>query len=343
MIATPPPPLLEVEGLRTHFATPDGVVKSVDGASFSVPRRQTVCIVGESGSGKSITARSIMGLVRKPGRVVGGRMTFYRRDGSSVDLATLAPDCEAYRAIRGREIGMVFQEPMSALSPVHTIGSQLEEGIRLHLGLGGRAARERAVETLDKVGFPNARARLSSYPFQLSGGLRQRVCIAMALACEPSLLIADEPTTALDVTTQANILELLLRLQAELGMAVVFITHDVGVVAEIADRVVVMYLGQVMESGTAADVLRRPRHPYTRGLLRCVADIDGDSALNAIPGIVPHPLARPRGCAFSTRCVESLGVLCETEGPALTTPPGGGAVRCHLWSEAGRRMEMADG
>jgi peptide/nickel transport system ATP-binding protein len=332
MSAPMPAPLLEVDDLRTHFTTPGGVVKSVDGVSFSVAHQQTVCIVGESGSGKSITARSIMGLVRRPGRIVGGSMVFRRRDGSTVDLATLPADSAGFRAIRGREIGMIFQEPMSSLSPVHTIGSQMEEGIRLHLKLGAKAARERAVEALEKVGFPAARQRLDTYPFQLSGGLRQRVCIAMALACEPALLIADEPTTALDVTTQANILELLMALQQEFGMAIVFITHDLGVVAEVADRVVVMYLGQVMESGPAAEILRNPRHPYTRGLLRCVADIEGDGALRAIPGIVPHPLARPSGCAFNTRCEEAIAGLCEVANPELIRAGEGAAVRCHLWS-----------
>ena len=325
-------PLLEVDNLRTHFTTPGGIVRSVDGVGFTVGHRETVCIVGESGSGKSITARSIMGLVRRPGQVVGGRMNFRLRDGSTVDLAAIPPDSATYRAIRGREIGMIFQEPMSALSPVHTIGSQIEEGIRLHLGLGARAARERAVDALEKVGFPGARQRLNTYPFQLSGGLRQRVCIAMALACEPSLLIADEPTTALDVTTQANILELLLRLQGELGMAIVFITHDLGVVAEIADCVVVMYLGQVMEAGPASGILGHPRHPYTRGLLRCVADIEGDGLLRAIPGIVPHPLARPPGCPFSTRCEEMISGLCDTTAPDLLALDNESRVRCHLWS-----------
>jgi oligopeptide/dipeptide ABC transporter ATP-binding protein len=188
------------------------------------------------------------------------------------------------------------------------------------------------MEALEKVGFPGARERLHAYPFQLSGGLRQRVCIAMALACEPTLLIADEPTTALDVTTQANILELLMSLQQEFGMAIVFITHDLSVVAEIAYRVVVMYLGEVMESGPAAEVLRRPRHPYTRGLLRCVADIEGDGVLRAIPGIVPHPLRRPRGCPFHTRCEESIAGVCEVQTPDLVTLGGEVAVRCHLWS-----------
>jgi peptide/nickel transport system ATP-binding protein len=323
-------PLLRVDDLKTHFETSGGTVKSVDGVSFTVEDGQTVCIVGESGSGKSITARSIMGLVRPPGRVMGGRMDFRRRDGSTVDLATLPPTSAAYRDIRGREIGMIFQEPMSALSPVHSIGSQLEEGIRLHLGLGNRAARDRAVDALEKVGFPGARDRLGTYPFQLSGGLRQRVCIAMALACEPSLLIADEPTTALDVTTQANILELLMRLQAEFRMAIVFITHDLGVVAEIADRVVVMYLGQVVEAGPAPTVLRRPSHPYTRGLLRCVADIEGDGALRAIRGIVPHPLARPQGCPFNTRCDEAVAGVCDRLAPDLVDHDGDVAVRCHL-------------
>ncbi len=333
--------LLSVDDLRVHFTTPSGLVRAVDGASFDVRRGETLCIVGESGSGKSITARSIMGLVRPPGRIAGGAMLFERREGERIDLARLDPQSRVYRSVRGREIGMIFQEPMSALSPVHTIGSQIAEGIRLHLGLSESAARDRTAEMLDKVGFPSARQRLDTYPFQLSGGLRQRVCIAMALACEPALLIADEPTTALDVTTQANILELLLSLQQEFGMAIIFITHDLGVVAEIADRVVVMYLGTVMEQGSAAAVLRRARHPYTHGLLRCIADIEGDGELRAIPGIVPHPLDRPSGCPFQTRCTEKIGEVCSTRAPELIEA-GDALVRCHRWAAEFHATEVAD-
>ena len=325
--------LLSVQDLRTHFRTPDGVVKSVDGVSFNVPENRTVCIVGESGSGKSITARSVLGIIQKPGRIVSGAMNFRRKDGSVVDLAALDPKGRAYRSIRGGEIGMIFQEPMSALSPVHTIGSQIAEACILHLGLSRKAARERAAEVLDRVGFPSARARLDTYPFQLSGGMRQRVCIAMALAAEPSLLIADEPTTALDVTTQANILELLAELQSELGMALLFITHDLGVVAEIADEIVVMYLGNVIEGGAADMVLSEPHHPYTRGLLACVPDLAEGGHLAAIPGMVPHPLKRPAGCPFNPRCEQRIAGVCEVEYPRTRVMESGLGVACHLWSD----------
>jgi peptide/nickel transport system ATP-binding protein len=333
-------PLLSVQGLCTHFRTPDGVVKAVDGASFEVAAGKTLCVVGESGSGKSITARSILGIIQKPGSVVAGTMRFRRKDGSVVDLAGLAPKGATYRSIRGGEIGMIFQEPMSALSPVHTIGSQIIENVRLHLGLAGRAARAHAAAILDRVGLPDATRQLDSYPFQLSGGMRQRVCIAMALACQPTLLIADEPTTALDVTTQATIIDLLRELQASLGMALMFITHDLGVVAEIADRVVVMYLGRVVERGTAEAIFTAPKHPYTRGLLRCVPDLSPDGRLEAIPGIVPHPLNRPPGCPFNPRCRERIAGLCERIAPAERGFADGSSVECHLWDEA--RAETAE-
>ncbi|WP_205648568.1 ABC transporter ATP-binding protein [Acuticoccus kandeliae] len=328
-------PVLSVANLRTHFGTRQGVVKAVDGVSFDIAPAETVCVVGESGSGKSITARSIMGILQKPGRVVGGSMLFRTKAGETVDLATLPPKGRAYRAIRGGEIGMVFQEPMTALSPVHTIGSQIAEAATIHMGLSRRAARERAAEVLDRVGFPNARARLDAYPFQLSGGMRQRVAIAMALACEPSLLIADEPTTALDVTTQAVILELLAELTATLRMALLFITHDLGVVAEIADDVVVMYLGEVAERGPADTIFATPRHPYTQGLMRCIPETGRKGLLETIPGIVPHPLARPAGCPFNTRCPSRIAGVCERIEPVPTRFPDGATVSCHLYGEGG--------
>jgi len=332
-----PAPVLALEDLRTHFATREGVVKAVDGVSFSIRPGETLCVVGESGSGKSITARSIMGILQKPGKVVGGRMTFRRKGGALVDLARLAPKGLTYRRIRGGEIGMVFQEPMSSLSPVHTIGSQIAEVAKIHMGLSRRAALDRAAEVLDSVGFPSARERLGAYSFQLSGGMRQRVAIAMALACEPSLLIADEPTTALDVTTQATILDLLRNLTETRGMALLFITHDLGVVAEIADSVVVMYLGEVAERGPVENVLDRARHPYTEGLIRCIPDASSRGEMATIPGIVPHPLARPPGCPFNTRCTAALPGVCDREAAPVTSFTDGSAVACHLWSTRGRR------
>ena len=332
------PPILQVDDLRTHFPSREGVVKAVDGVSFSIGAGETLCVVGESGSGKSITARSIMGILARPGRIAGGRILFRKKDGAVVDLAALPPKGPAFRAIRGSEIAMVFQEPMSALSPVHTIGRQIAESAEIHMGLSRRAAMDRAAEVLDRVGFPNARGRLDSYAFQLSGGMRQRVAIAMALTCEPSLLIADEPTTALDVTTQAVILDLLAELSDTLNMALLFITHDLGVVAEIADSLVVMYLGEVAERGPADTVFAEPRHPYTRGLMRCIPEVGRAGLMETIPGIVPHPLDRPVGCPFNTRCPDGIAGVCDRLAPPLTDFPDGGAVACHLYGEsAGRR------
>ncbi len=329
-------PILQVENLKTHFASREGVVKAVDGVSFAIGAGETLCVVGESGSGKSITARSIMGILQKPGRIAAGQILFRKKDGAVVDLAALAPKGPEFRAIRGSEIAMVFQEPMSALSPVHTIGSQIAESAEIHMGLSRRAAMDRAAEVLDRVGFPNARQRLDAYAFQLSGGMRQRVAIAMALTCEPSLLIADEPTTALDVTTQAVILDLLADLSDTLDMALLFITHDLGVVAQIADSVVVMYLGEVAERGPADTLFAAPRHPYTRGLMRCIPEVGRAGTMETIPGIVPHPLNRPAGCPFNTRCPEAIAGLCDVAEPPLTSFAGDGAVACHLYGEYAR-------
>ncbi|HZY68277.1 MAG TPA: ABC transporter ATP-binding protein [Devosia sp.] len=327
-------PLLTVESLETRFTTEEGLVRAVNGASFTIAEGETVCIVGESGSGKSITARSLLRLLARNGRIVGGNIRFQARDGSSVDITTLDPKGRQMRSIRGGEIAMIFQEPMSALSPVHTIGEQVAEGARLHLGMNKTDAYEEAVRVLDRVGIPRPRDRMSAYPFQLSGGMRQRVCIAMALACRPRLLIADEPTTALDVTTQATILDLLKDLQAEQGMAMLFITHDLGVVSEIADRIVVMYLGEVMEQGPARDVLERPTHPYTQGLLECLPALGWDSGerLNSIPGLVPHPQRRPVGCVFNPRCGKRIGAVCETVHPTLFPAGATQVAACHLWA-----------
>ncbi|HVX44929.1 MAG TPA: ABC transporter ATP-binding protein, partial [Mycobacteriales bacterium] len=242
-------PVLQVRGLKTHFELTEGRVRAVDGVDLSIDPGETLCVVGESGCGKSVTARSILQLVEPPGRIVAGEI-----DYNGTDIAALNPKSQAIRAIRGKEIGMIFQEPMSALSPVHTIGKQITESIRLHERIGKAEARERAIEELRLVGIPRPEERIDAYTFQLSGGMRQRAMIAMALACRPKLLIADEPTTALDVTTQAQILQLLRRLQQQLGMAIMFITHDLGVVAEIADRVAVMYLGMVAEQSTVDDL-----------------------------------------------------------------------------------------
>jgi peptide/nickel transport system ATP-binding protein len=266
--------VLDVRDLVTHFATRTGVVKAVDGVSFAVRRGKTLCVVGESGSGKSVTARSILQIVDAPGRIVSGSMVLHRPDGSSVDLAQLHPRSKEIRAVRGAEIAMIFQEPMSSLSPVHTVGDQIMEVLRLHLGMDKVAARARTVELLKQVEIPNPDRAIDRYTFEFSGGMRQRVMIAMSLACNPSMLIADEPTTALDVTTQAEILDLIKRLQTKFGMAVLFITHDMGVVAEIADEVLVMYHGKVMESGPVEQIFHAPKDEYTRMLIGSVLRLE---------------------------------------------------------------------
>jgi len=273
------PLVLEVRDLVTHFPVRNGVVKAVDGVSFSLRRGQTLCIVGESGSGKSVTARSILQIVDAPGRIVSGAMILHRPDGTSIDLAKLDPRGKAIRAVRGAEIAMIFQEPMSSLSPVHTVGDQIMEVLQLHLAMSKRQARARCIELLKQVEIPNAERAIDRYTFEFSGGMRQRVMIAMALACNPMLLIADEPTTALDVTTQAEILDLMRRLQREHGMAVMFITHDMGVVAEIADEVIVMHHGKVKESGPVDQIFYSPQDDYTKMLIGSVLKLENKAEI----------------------------------------------------------------
>ncbi|SDS58539.1 peptide/nickel transport system ATP-binding protein [Jiangella sp. DSM 45060] len=334
--------LLDVQGLKTHFATDDGVVRAVDGVDLSLARGRTTCLVGESGCGKSITARSILQLVDPPGRITAGHVWWHGDPGAAepADLAALDPRGERMRSMRGADISMIFQEPMAAMSPMYTVGEQLVEAIQLHLPLSRREATEKAVHLLGRVGIPRPEQRMHAYSFQLSGGMCQRVMIAMALACEPSLLIADEPTTALDVTTQARILDLLAELQADTGMAMLFITHDLGVVAEIADDVAVMYLGQVVEEGSVTEVFDHPRHPYTQALIASVPRLGSrggrTSRLAAIEGIVPHPLLRPAGCSFHPRCHAPVGDACEELTPELHEVDGGPAARCHWYDDAVR-------
>ena len=301
-------PILSVRDLHTHFFADEGVVRAVDGTSFDLFAGRTLGIVGESGCGKSVTARSILRIVERPGRIVSGEILLRRADGSSVDLVTLAADGADMRAIRGGEIGLVFQEPMSSLSAFHTVGNQIIEAIRLHTTLSKRAARARAIELLAMVGIPRPAQRIDAYSFELSGGLRQRVMIALALAAEPRILIADEPTTALDVTTQAQILDLIRRLQQERGLAVILITHDMGVIAEMADDVVVMYLGHEVENGPVDAIFHAPRHPYTRALLRSIPSVLAEprARLATIAGSIPHPYARPAGCPFHPRCPDFI-------------------------------------
>jgi peptide/nickel transport system ATP-binding protein len=324
--------LLEIENLQTHFLTPDGVNRAVDGVSFAVERGETVAIVGESGCGKSVTANSIMRLVPQPPGKIAGQIRF---DGT--DLLAL-PE-RAMRNIRGNHISMVFQEPMTSLNPVLTVGGQIAETLRLHQRLGRAAVQERAVEMLNLVGIAEPRRRAGEYPHQLSGGMRQRVMIAIALACNPKLLIADEPTTALDVTIQAQILDLMADLKNRVGAAIIVITHDLGVVAEIAERVIVMYAGRKVEEARVADLFRAPRHPYTQGLLAAVPKLGSslagaESKLAEIPGVVPSLKKRIAGCVFASRCALARDV-CRQVAPALEEKATGHFVACHLAPRAG--------
>ncbi|MFQ5507708.1 MAG: ABC transporter ATP-binding protein [Leptospirillia bacterium] len=318
-------PLLDVRGLTTTFATPEGRVAAVDGVDFAVDRAEVLGIVGESGCGKSVTALSVLRLVPDPpGRISGGRILF---DGT--DLMTLPES--AMRKVRGNRISMIFQEPMTALNPVFTVASQIGEGLSLHMGLGKKEARERAIELLASVGIPSPHLRVDEYPHQLSGGMRQRVMIAMAIACEPDLLFADEPTTALDVTIQAQILELLSDLKGRIGMGMVMISHDLGVIAEVADRVSIMYAGRVVEEATTVDLFKEPSHPYTRGLLASLPRFGegGGARLAAIPGSVPALTELPAGCKFQPRCADAHPA-CDGPEPPLVRVGEGHRVRCYL-------------
>ena len=329
-------PILEVRDLRTYFFPEEGTVRAVDGAHLDVYPRRTLGIVGESGCGKSVTARSILRIVERPGRIVSGSIILRRDDGDAgVDLATLPPNGREMRRIRGEDIALVFQEPMTSFSPVHTIGSQIVETVRLHQGVSKRQARERAVEALRLVGVPSPERRVDEYAFQLSGGLRQRAMIALALACGPRILIADEPTTALDVTTQAQILALLADLQRREGMAIILITHNLGVVAEMCDEVAVMYLGRVVEQGPVDAIFHDPKHPYTRALLRSMPSIEARvrSRLPVIEGSIPHPYNRPSGCPFYPRCSEFMPGRCDQIEPPSLPVGEGHDTACLLYGE----------
>jgi peptide/nickel transport system ATP-binding protein len=318
--------LLEVENLQTHFRTPDGVNRAVDGVSFHVDEGETLAIVGESGCGKSVTANSILRLVPEPPGRIAGKIRF-----QGTDLLKLSD--RAMRAIRGNDISMIFQEPMTSLNPVLTVGRQLGETLRLHQGLDKRAAEGRAIAMLVLVGIPEPRRRVREYPHQMSGGMRQRVMIAMALACNPKLLIADEPTTALDVTIQAQILDLMADLKRKVGAAIVLITHDLGVVAEVAERVMVMYAGRKVEEASVKQLFRSPRHPYTQGLLGAVPKLGSsltgtDTKLAEIPGQVPSLKERIPGCVFASRCALATEI-CRQLAPALEAKAPGHVAACH--------------
>ena len=319
--------LLEVTDLHTHFFTPRGVARAVDGVSFELDAGRTLGLVGESGCGKSVTSLSVMRLVAPPGRIVSGSVTFDGRE-----LLALSED--EMREIRGKDIAMIFQDPMTSLNPVFTVGDQIAEAVRLHERVDRHGAWQRAVEMLDLVAIPDPKRRARNYPYEMSGGMRQRVMIAMALSCSPKLLIADEPTTALDVTIQAQILELLARLQSEMHLALLLITHDLGVVAEVCDAVAVMYGGQIVEQGSARQIFKEPSHPYTRGLLRSVPKLrrageTGAERLETIEGVVPSLFDLPPGCRFAPRCPYRAPICDEGQIPFYTTGPGHEA-RCTL-------------
>lgn len=327
--------LVEVTNLKTYFYTDEGVVKSVDGVTFHIQKGETLAVVGESGSGKSVTSLSIMRLIPSPpGKIVDGTVIFRGRDGVAKDLTKLSEP--EMRKIRGNEVSMIFQEPMTSLNPVYTVGDQIAEAVVLHQGKSKKEAMEVAITMLELVGIPEPRRRVTNYPHQMSGGMRQRVMIAMALSCNPALLIADEPTTALDVTIQAQILDLMRKLQREIGMSILFITHNLGVVAEMADRVVVMYGGRVVEEGDVVEIFKHPKHPYTMGLLHSIPRVDHGKSeqgrLEAIPGNVPNPLYLPSGCAFHPRCKFAVDA-CKEAIPALEDTGNGHMSRCIRWKE----------
>lgn len=332
-----PRPLLEVKNLHTHFFTGEGVVKAVDGASFEVHAGKTLGVVGESGCGKSVAAKSILQIVDKPGRVVDGEILYTSQvsAGQEIrrDILKLDAGGGEMRSIRGGEISMIFQEPMSSFSPVHTVGNQLTEAIQLHTEMSDKEAQETAIQWLSHVGIPNPTRRLDEYPYRLSGGQCQRAMIAMALSTNPRILIADEPTTALDVTTQAQILNLLQRLQSETGMAMIFITHDLGVIAEVADEVAVMYLGRIVEKAPVKEIFGNPKHPYTQALLTSIPRIDTQprERLPSIKGSIPHPQNRPSGCPFHPRCPAFIAGTCDVKEPQLAGVGENHQASCFLY------------
>jgi len=336
-------PLLSVRDLKVHFFMDEGVVKAVDGVSFDVVPGEVFGVVGETGCGKSVAMRAILRIVEPPGRIVSGEILLRRpRAGSSggddivQDLARLHSGGAEMRSIRGGEIALIPQEPMAAFSPVHSVGDQILEAIALHRRVNEREARRLAVSLCRDVGIPAPEQRLGNYAWQLSGGLRQRALIAMALSCNPRLLIADEPTTAVDVTTQAQVLRLLRRLQQARNAAIIFITHDLGVIAQMADRVMVMYLGRVMEQGSVDRIFHAAQHPYTQALLRSIPSIQSAprTHLPTISGSIPHPFNRPRGCPFHPRCPHAIPGRCDRDSPALRPVADGHLVSCFLYEPA---------
>jgi peptide/nickel transport system ATP-binding protein len=328
--------VLSVRNLAVDFVQDTGTIRALDGVNLDLHEGRVLGVVGESGCGKSVTARAILRLIDRPGRIAGGRVLLDPDTPEQQELSSLDPEGSAMRAVRGGRIGLIFQEPMTALSVHYTVGNQIVEAIRAHSDLSKAAARERVIALLHEVGIPRPETRIDAYPFQLSGGLRQRVGIALALAAEPQILIADEPTTALDVTTQAQILALLRRLQRTKGVALMLITHDMGVIAQMADDVAVMYLGRIVEFAPVAELFASPRHPYTRALLRSVPNLRAGprERLATIGGAVPHPGARPVGCPFHPRCPEVIPGRCATETPPEIPSGQIGASCFHAMAEA---------
>ncbi|MBN2006945.1 MAG: ABC transporter ATP-binding protein [Anaerolineae bacterium] len=330
--------LVQVKDLKIHFFTNEGTVRAVDGVTFDIRSGKTLCVVGESGCGKSVTARALLQIVHRPGKIVDGDIILYRKRGhdqiEEINISKLEPKGRAIRSIRGKEISMIFQEPMTSLSPMYTVGNQIMETIRLHTKVDKEQARGRTLEMLEFVGIPRPDRIVDEYPFRLSGGMRQRAMIAMALSCNPSLLIADEPTTALDVTTQAQIIDLMQGLQRDYDMGILFITHDLGVVAEIADDVVVMYLGNVVEYSDVRTIFNHPKHPYTQSLLRSIPKVTATrERLEVIAGIVPSPFRRPSGCPFHPRCTKAMPICSQVE-PKTISLDENHQVHCLLYDDS---------
>lgn len=331
-------PLLEIKDLFVTFPLDEGLVKAVDGVSFNIEKESVVGVVGESGCGKSVTAQSILRITPHPGRIDHGQILFHRfapktnEEEETIDIAKLDPTGKQIRAIRGKDIAMIFQEPMSSFSPLYTIGSHITEAILEHQDISKKAAHELAIELLAKVGISNPARRVDQYPHELSGGMRQRAMIAVAISCNPALLIADEPTTALDVTIQAQILDLMRSLQEEIGMSILFITHNLGAVAQVADRIAIMYLGKIMEEGPVREIFHNPQHPYTRDLLNAIPRIGKTrhQKLAAIGGVIPSPFERPTGCYFYPRCKEYMPGICDAEPPEMIQFGEDHKVRCFL-------------
>lgn len=335
------PPLLEITDLYVTFPLDEGLVKAVDGVSLSIEKESVVGVVGESGCGKSVTAQSILRITPHPGRIESGQILFHRFTArtdhkvETVDIAQLSPTGKQIRAIRGKDIAMIFQEPMSSFSPLYTIGSHITEAILEHQDISKKDAHDLAIELLAKVGISNPTRRVDQYPHELSGGMRQRAMIAVAISCNPALLIADEPTTALDVTIQAQILDLMRSLQEEIGMSILFITHNLGAVAQVADRISIMYLGKIMEEGPVGEIFHNPQHPYTRDLLNAIPRIGKTrhQKLAAIGGVIPSPFERPAGCYFHPRCKEFMSGICDAETPDMVQYNADHKVRCFLLQE----------